>query len=358
MSGSRRAWRTGVLLVLAGLVAFAIVAWVQVHSRPSGNPATISVTIPRGAGGDTIVGLLEQSRVTEHPTALKWVLRLSGTYRQIQAGTYTFPGDANALEVEEILGAPPDTGAHLILTLIPGESVWEAADRIAALGIGDASEVVALAADHAYVSGLGLPVGPPREPRTDGAAHTYLEGFLYPDTYFLPLDATPRDAVERAAAQFLVVWGRVSARLETDLRAIAARHGLTTLDVITMASLIEEEAQARAEGPRIAGVFYNRLAKGMRLQTDPTLVYRPDRQGRAPTRADRLDATNPYNTYAIAGLPPGPIASPAEQAIEAALRPERHDLLFFVAMRDGTGRHAFSRTLAEHEANIDRYLRR
>jgi UPF0755 protein len=139
--------------------------------------------------------------------------------------------------------------------------------------------------------------------------------------------------------------------------ALRARYGVTARDVITLASLVEKEAADRAEGPRIAGVFYNRLAAGMRLQTDPTLVYHPDRFGAKPTPAHRRDRSNPYNTYAFDGLPPGPICNPGPAALRAALQPERHDLLYFVARRDGSGRHAFARTYAEHRGNVQRFLR-
>lgn len=352
----RGLWRAGVLVVVLGLAVFALVAWLQVTARPDGNPATVDVQIPRGATRAAIVRLLEGAHLTEHPTALGWVLKLSGAYEEVQAGVYTIRGDANALEIADALKERPKPATQLTLTLIPGETVWESADRIEALGVGPASDVTDLAADHAFVAGLGAPVGPPRAARTDGVAQTYLEGFLYPETYFLRPDATPRDAVTRAVAQFTTVWGRLKTRWRSDLLAVRARYGLSELDLVTMASLVEAEARDQGEAARIAGVFYNRLEKKMRLQTDPTLIYRPDRQGRAPTRSDRLDETNPYNTYATAGLPPGPICSPGERALVAALRPERHDLLYFVAMRDGTGRHAFARTLREHDANIARYL--
>ena len=353
----RGLWRAGVLLVLLGLVVFAGVAYLQVTARPDGNPATVDVQIPRGASRDAVVRLIEAAHLTEHPTALDWVLKLSGAYGAVQAGVYTFPGDADALAIADVLKLPPAPASQLSLTLIPGETIWEAADRIAALGIGDADTVLALGADRDRVAGLGVPVGPPRAARPDGVAQTYLEGFLYPETYFLKVDATAVDAVERATAQFVTVWERLRTRWRSDLLAVRARYHLSELDLVTMASLVEAEAQDPGEAARIAGVFYNRLEKGMRLQTDPTLMYRPDRQGRAPKKADRLDATNPYNTYAIPGLPPGPICSPGERALVAALRPERHDLLYFVAMRDGTGRHAFAKNLHDHNANVDRYLK-
>ncbi len=135
------------------------------------------------------------------------------------------------------------------------------------------------------------------------------------------------------------------------------RWGLSEHELIVLASLVEEEVRAAAEAPRVAGVFYNRLAASMRLETDPTLMYHPQRVAQQPRPTHRRDRANPYNTYAIAGLPPGPICSPGRGALEAVLRPERHDYLYFVSRRDAQGRHAFARTLAEHRANIERYLR-
>lgn len=246
------------------------------------------------------------------------------------------------------------------ITFIPGQSVWEHARRLAPLGPGAPDELIALAADERFARdelGLDALVGPARAPRTDGVAATWLEGFLYPDTYFFPDDVTTRDVVERAARQFVKVWNDLAAAHPDAMRA-HAEAGRSPAALIVLASLVEEETQDPAEAARIAGVFLNRLDKGMRLETDPTLMYRPDRVARAPTPAERRDATNPYNTYKIPGLPPGPICSPGKGALRAVLAPEQHDYLFFVARRDGSRQHAFATTLAEHEANIDRYLRK
>src|SRR5690606_20093580 len=111
----------------------------------------------------------------------------------------------------------------------------------------------------------------------------------------------------RAVRQFQTAWEELAKTHATDLQAMQQRYDLDVLGIVTLASLVEREVQAPEEAARVAGVFYNRLAKGMPLQTDPTLIYHPDRVGLTPTRTHRLDATNPYNTYARGGLPPGPI---------------------------------------------------
>ncbi|MFO0751047.1 MAG: endolytic transglycosylase MltG [Myxococcota bacterium] len=345
------------LAALVVVLALGALSWWWVTDRPSGNPPLVAVVIPKGAGHDAIMERLESAHLVDRPFVTRLVFKLEGTFPRIQAGVHQVPGDANALELARLLTDPP---SEVQLTLIPGQSVWEAADRMAALGIGTRDEVLALAADEAFARdtlGLHDLVGPARAVRPDGVAPTWLEGFLYPETYNVGPGTSPRDALERAVRQFQRVWRELRASHAQALAALQAR-GFSEAKLIVLASLVEEETADPTEARRVAGVFYNRLGRGMRLETDPTLMYRPDRVGRPPTPTERRDASNPYNTYATAGLPPGPICSPGRTALEAVLDPESHDFLFFVARRDGTGGHAFAATLDEHQANIDRYLRK
>lgn len=349
------------LLVLGPLfVGGATTAWAlwAFDARPVAEAgAVVTVQIPRGSSGREIVERLATVGLAPSPQLTYWALRMGGTLHRVQAGVHSLPANASARELIELLRLPA-ARAQVELTLIPGETVWQAAERIERLGIGTAEEVLARAADHSYVvERLGLPAGPPRQPRPDGVQATYLEGFLYPDTYFLAADATVDDAIEAATRQFKSVWGQLSGRRTSDLDALRERFGVGVRELVVLASLVEEEAQDPSERPRIAGVFFNRLAVPMRLQTDPTLRYHPARLDRPPTPTDRRDRSNPYNTYAFDGLPPGPICSPGAGALAAALTPERHEFVFFVARRDARGSHEFAVTLAEHEANIDRYLR-
>tara|TARA_B100000900_G_C20112147_1_gene526355 strand:- start:125 stop:529 length:405 start_codon:yes stop_codon:yes gene_type:complete len=133
---------------------------------------------------------------------------------------------------------------------------------------------------------------------------------------------------------------------------------MTDHDFLTLASLVEKEVAYLPEAPMIAAVFYNRLVKKMKLQTDPTMVYSPSTWREKPSPEFRRDTRNPYNTYAHSGLPPGPICSPGPRALEAVLMPAKTTALFFVAKRDGEGRHVFAESLDEHRANIRRYLKR
>jgi UPF0755 protein len=153
-------------------------------------------------------------------------------------------------------------------------------------------------------------------------------------------------------------------RFAPEMRAEATRRGLTIHQVVTLAAIVEREAVVAAERPRIAGVFLNRLQRGMKLQADPTVQYAV--AGPSPSRLAEsywkqgltpldLGVDSPYNTYRYDGLPPGPIANPGLASIRAVLEPEQTDYLYFVAKPDGS--HAFARTLREHDDNVARYLR-
>ena len=182
-----------------------------------------------------------------------------------------------------------------------------------------------------------------------GAEETHIEGLLFPDTYFYAPQASDltvlRRAYHRQHEKLMAAW-------ETRAPGLPYR---TAYEALIMASIVEKETGAAFERPKIAGVFLNRLRLGMRLQTDPTVIYGlGDRYDGNLRRAD-LQQDTPYNTYTRAGLPPTPIAMPSEAAIEAALNPAKTDALYFVARGNGT--HVFSSTLEAHNRAVNRYQR-
>jgi UPF0755 protein len=185
----------------------------------------------------------------------------------------------------------------------------------------------------------------PETVRGQGIEADTLEGYLFPDTYYFPrgLDSATIIAtmVKQFRAAFKPAWEQQAEAL-----------GMTVHEVVTLASIIEKETGAPEERPLIASVFHNRLKKGMRLETDPTVIYGiPDFDGNIKRR--HLETYTPYNTYKIKGLPPGPIASPGALALEAALYPAQSEFLYFVSKKDGT--HQFSRTIKEHNAAVRKY---
>jgi UPF0755 protein len=149
-------------------------------------------------------------------------------------------------------------------------------------------------------------------------------------------------------AQFFAAWNPLAPE--------ASRRGLSMHEVVTLASIVEKETGVPEERPLIASVFANRLARGMRLESDPTVIYGIEAFDGNLRRVHLEDASNPYNTYRIAALPPGPIASPGAAALRAVVQPAQSDYLFFVSQNDGS--HVFSRTYREHRAHVDRHQRR
>ncbi|MEQ1725543.1 MAG: endolytic transglycosylase MltG [Sphingopyxis sp.] len=186
-------------------------------------------------------------------------------------------------------------------------------------------------------------------PMLTGAIPVPTEGSILPDTYAIQRGEPRSAVVARMQSAMDHAWAQAWARRST------SAYPTTRLAAMALASIIEKETAKPGERRRVAGVYTNRLRRGIRLQADPTIIY-PITRGKALGRRIRqseIDAVNAYNTYSMAGLPIGPIANPGRASVMAALNPERHDYLYFVA--DGSGGHVFARTLAEHNANARRW---
>ncbi|HDH97357.1 MAG TPA: endolytic transglycosylase MltG, partial [Proteobacteria bacterium] len=172
-----------------------------------------------------------------------------------------------------------------------------------------------------------------------------LEGFLFPDTYLVPYDISVDKLVD-------VMVGRFREVFDPNLVADAERLGMSILEAVTLASMIEKETALDEEKPLISAVFHNRLKRGMKLQCDPTVIYGLEDFDGNLTRED-LKNPHPYNTYVHSGLPPGPICNPGRTSLVAAVRPADVDYLYFVAKRDGS--HHFSSTYSEHRRAVLKY---
>ena len=250
--------------------------------------------------------------------------------RPLKAGEYLFDRPANALDVYDRL-ARGDIYFHTVV--VPeGFNIFDIAAAIEATGLGSHDEFLNLARTAtALIFDL------------DPQAHS-LEGYLFPDTYHFTRTQSMQDII--------VVMLR---RFRQEARALNLTGNLH--EVVTVASIVEKETAVAAERPTVAGVYNNRLQRNMALDADPTVVYAALIDGRysGVIHQSDLQADSPYNTYKYPGLPPGPIANPGRSSLEAALRPEVTDYLFFVS--DAQGHHRFARTLDEHAKNVGAYRR-
>lgn len=339
--------RLTVGVVVVALVAFLIggaaYVWraqlVAFGSRPGGRDdgRRVVVTIERGATAVDVGDVLEREGIVSDGRAFaRWVVRVAKAERSIKAGTYALSPGMTPEEV--LLELQKGLQAEVRFTIPEGLEQLEIAAVIAEAGFGDVTDILAVLQDPTFIADCGAPADVPGG----------VEGYLFPDTYQFPPGTPPRRILRRLCA-------RLDEVVDLSLRAKMAARGMSLHETLTMASLVEEEAAVARERRRISGVFHRRLKKGMKLQTDPTVLYGvAERAGVRRIRRSDLQRVTPYNTYIIPGLPPGPISSPGLAAITAAVSPEDDDAIFFVARGDGT--HEFCPTLVCHEAAIASFI--
>jgi UPF0755 protein len=308
------------VIIAAAVVAAGTFAWGYAQfTRPG--PLTVSkvVVIPSGAGLDLISNTLVSNGIVQNPTVLVLGAKISGDARSLRAGEYRFPEGVSPRDVVAIL----KSGRTVVrrLTFAEGLTVHQVMKKLMASD-GLAGDVT----------------------------HLPEEGSLLPETYHFSYGDERADLLARMTDGMSDLLAKLWPSRDKGLPYA------TVQEAMVLASIIERETAVGDERGIVAGVFINRLRLGMRLQSDPTVAYgiAPGGLGRPLTRAD-LASVNSYNTYVIKGLPPAPICNPGAASIKAALNPVKTDYLYFVA--DGTGGHAFARTLSEHNRNVAKWRR-
>ena len=322
-------WTIGALLVL-GIAAGCVAWWLENAdvARPS---QQVTLTIQPGSSVAEIGRQLENAGVVRSATAFGLLVRARGDGRTIQAAEYVFAPHESMAEVVRVLdagGRPPSVW----FTIPEGFTAEQIGAVLQSHGVGTKAEFMAV------VRSTNVSFG--------SVSSRGLEGYLFPDTYQVRRDATPRDVAAIMTARFMH-------ELPQDYREAARRLGRTVPQIVTAASLIEREAKVDVERPVMASVYYNRLHRGMPLQVDATIEYALPSHKTALSFAD-LKIDSPYNTYLYAGLPPTPIANPGRASLEAAFHPSVSGYLYYVYK--GNGHHQFSDTLEEQQAAERRYL--
>jgi len=284
----------------------------------------VQVEIPSGATSPRVAEILESHDVIGNARLFHLYVRILRADRGLKAGVYEMETRSS---MRSALGQLSRGEVETVAVTIPeGLAIWQLAPRLLKLTGGTEAEIVQSLRDPALADRLDLP-GPT------------VEGYLFPDTYRFAR-GVPIDAVVDAISRYQEVW-------TPERRAKLDASEMSERDVITLASIIQTEARQESEMPRISGVYHNRIEAGWLLQADPTVIYAlGGYRARLLYAAIDSVADDPYNTYTNPGLPPGPIASPGELAIDAALEPEDHAYWYFVATPEGF--HVFTQTLAEH----------
>ncbi len=314
-----------VSIVLGGLVSAALVVlfvgvWaLDRYQGPGPLVDETVVVIPAGSSVRAIAERLEAAGVIDNALLFRLGARFERAHQALRAGEYAFPPAVSASDVVAILRAGRTVARPV--TVPEGLTVKQVAAVLAATP-GLNGEIESL---------------PP-------------EGSLLPETYHVSFGDSRAAVIRRMQQAMDVALAEAWADRAPDLPLASPEEALV------LASIVQKEAGSDDEAPRIAGVFVNRLRRGMPLQADPTVLYAvSDGLGRLdrPLTSDDLKLDSPYNTYRVGGLPPGPIANPGRVALAAATRPAETDALYFVA--DGTGGHAFAKTLQEHNRNVARW---
>ena len=331
--------RAGIaLLALAGLKALVVLAGYGVLQRWLDTPlavgaAPLEIEIPRGQPLAVTARQLAERGVLDHPRWLQLYARATGADARIRAGEYSVPAGTTPRSLLALL----ESGAVIqhAVTIVEG---WTFRELRAALEAEPYLDHTLAGQDEAAVM---VALGEPGMPA---------EGLFFPDTYLFGKGTTDLEILRLAR-------NRMRRELEAAWAARAADLPVhSAYEALILASIVEKETALASERPRIAGVFTERLRIGMRLQTDPTVIYGLGKDFDGNLRRADLERDGPYNTYTRAGLPPTPIALPGAEALRAAVNPDERGELYFVATGLADGSHEFSRTLKEHQAAVSRYL--
>jgi UPF0755 protein len=293
--------------------------------------------ISKGMSFKEITAHLKKEGIISKVYAFDLLGRAVGITKKVRAGYYSLSPTMSMIEVLRTF-----KNGRIIeysLTIPEGVTIEDIADILEKTGLANGQDFISIAHDRGFIKSLGLDADP--------ELVSGLEGYLFPDTYLLPKGITPKEIAERMVNRFKEV-------ITPEIENRAKELGFTIREVITLASIIEREAQIDSERPLVSAVYHNRLRKGIHLQADPTAIYGRKRLNEKITKKD-LRSKSPYNTYRIRGLPPGPIANPGMKAIKAAIYPADVDYLFLVSKNDGT--HHFSTTYSEHSEAVIKYQR-
>ncbi|MFZ6180112.1 endolytic transglycosylase MltG [Nannocystis pusilla] len=331
---------------------------IDYPDRPGvGSAEPIALEVAKGASFPQVLTQLLEAGVIPEDEGLYFKLFVlhRGAAGKITAGAHTFRADMTPEQVLAELVRAQRTEETRV-TIPEGRNILEVADILAVAGYGDASVILATMRDPALLKELGI----------EGES---VEGYLYPDTYKFPTAATPDQVIRRMVEQHRKVFDNLKRSHREALEELKKTLGWGDREIVIMASLVEKETAAKHERPLIAGVFLNRLRfssfQPKRLETDPTIIYGCTAAVKKSAACEKFegrirrihlrDPDNPYNTYTHEGLPPGPITNAGKAAFEAVLAPKKSRFLYFVSRNDKT--HQFSKTIAEHEAAVEKFMR-
>ena len=324
--------RTGPGIALAILAAALLFAFLLFDTRSPGEWEVKLVLVPKGSPAREVVRILREDRILPHPLAFHALVLVTLSGRRLHYGEYAFPTPPSTFGAWRRL-VRGDVVKYEV-TVHPGANLYDVAKLLEEKKLFVAETFLAAAASPAVLRRLEIP-------------GENVEGYLFPESYVFVKPVTPEEIIESMVREF-------RRNVPPDAEKQAKGAGLDLHRIVTIASIIEKETRLAEEMPIVSSVIRRRLALGMPLQMDPTVIYGVKRFDGTVTRKD-LRTAGPYNTSQTRGLPPGPISTPGAAAIAAAMNPSKEEYLYFVSRNDGS--HAFSRTLSEHNRAVEEFRR-
>ncbi len=333
LSGASKVWRFLLNIFTLGLLFFLIVSF---HLTQEVMPAAgygeeeLVVVIPQGASSAEVAEILQEEGLVRNQLAFRLYTNYMGYAPRLQAGKYQLSPGMTLKEIVDKLAQGEVMVDYVRVTIPEGLHKEQVAQRLENYDVTTAESFLGCAREESFDFWFL------QEREIDNS----LEGYLFPDTYQIKIEWEDKEIIELLLKRFDEVFNDSFQERVEEL-------GLTVHEVVTLASIIEREARVKEEQPLISAVFHRRLEKDILLQSCATVQYALGEVKPVLTYQD-LEVESPYNTYINYGLPPGPIASPGKEALEASLYPADTEYLYFVLKGDGSGEHYFSKTLEEH----------
>ncbi|MBI3535347.1 MAG: endolytic transglycosylase MltG [Deltaproteobacteria bacterium] len=323
-------------LLACGYVVIDFLGFALSPYRPYSTEETI-ILIHKGHSPNEITQELFKAQVIGNPKKLVWLGKIMRGWRKLKVGEYKLSAAMTPVDIFKVLSS--GIGISYSFTVQEGDNIYEIAEKLESKKLSLKKIFIPLCKNNKFIETLGFKT-------KELPSLVSLEGYLYPDTYLLNKTMSPEEIIKMMTKKFYEVWAQDFSKRAKELR-------LTQHEVITLASIIEKETGAPEERALISSVFHNRLNKKMRLQSDPTSIYGIWEKYRGNLTKRDLSLQNPYNTYVISSLPPGPIGNPGKATILAALYPANTQYYYFVSKNEGL--HEFTKTYAEHIEAVRKY---
>jgi UPF0755 protein len=320
-------------MVLSGVIFLVAYSRILKPNTDTGNEEFTYIHIPSGSDYADVLHILNSAGLLKDTVSFNWVALKKNYPAHVRPGRYSISHDMNNNQIVNMLRSGRQEPVMLIINSI--RTLEKLASVVSAQLEADSAEIMTLLRDRDWLTELDI------TPET-------APGIFIPNTYEFYWNTDADKFIRRMKLEFEHFWNQ-------DRVKKAEQIGLSPMEVITLASIVDEETLMKDEEPKIAGVYMNRLKKPMRLQACPTIKFITGEWNMTRVLDKYLFIDSPYNTYRHDGLPPGPITIPSISSIEAVLDYERHDYLYFAAKEDFSGYHNFAKTLAQHNRNAHSY---